>query len=125
MAMDGERVHGKVLCWAARIAGTALSLLAGGYFVYHEVDLGSGPLAVPIAVWFLALTAAPSLAAWWWHRVGGAFMLVVCLLYAEGASVIIDREDFLHVALPYAAVWAASGVLHLVVSRAERRRGSI
>ena len=122
--MDDERIHGKAACWAARIAGTALSLLAAGYFIYHEVDLGSGPLAVPIAVWFLALTVAPSLMAWWWHRAGGAFMLIVCLLYAEGAGAIIEEDDFLHVVLPYAAVWAASGVLHLIVSRMEGRRGS-
>lgn len=122
--MDDKRLHGKPACWAARIAGTGLSLLAAGYFIYHEVDLGSGPLAVPIAVWFLALTVAPSVMAWWWHRAGGAFMLIVCLLYAEGAGAIIEGDDFLHVVLPYAAVWAASGVLHLIVSRMEGRRGS-
>lgn len=121
--MGVEKVHGKPLCWAARVSGAALSLLAGGYFVFHEIDLRSGPLAIPIAAWFLGLTVAPSLIAWWWHRVGGAFMLIVCLLYVEGASVIIDREDFLRVVLPYGAVWAASGVLHLVVSWMEARRG--
>lgn len=120
-AIVDERKHGKVLCWAARISGTGLSTLAGGYFVYSEIDPGSSPLAVPVAIWFFSLTVAPSLLAWKWHRAGGAFMLVVCLLYADAASVIIDGEDFLRVVLPYALVWALSGVLHLVVSRMERR----
>ena len=120
----GERVHWKALCWTARISGIALSLVAAVCFIYYKVELDSGPLAVPIAIWFLGLTVAPALVAWWWHRVGGAFMLIVCLLYAEGASVIINEDDFLHVVLPYAFVWAASGVLHLVVSRLEGRRAS-
>lgn len=118
----GERVHGKALCWTARISGIALSLVAAVCFIYYKVELDSGPLAVPIAMWFLGLTVAPALAACWWHRAGGAFMLIVCLLYAEGASVIVEEEVFFRVALPYAVVWAASGVLHLVVPRLEGRR---
>ncbi len=121
--MDGKQNHGKALCWIARISATALSLLAGGYFIYHQVDLKSGPLAVPIALWFLALTVAPSLLAWWWHRAGGVFLLVVCLLYADAASVIIDGDDFRRVVLPYSVVWAASGGLHLIVWWTEARRG--
>ncbi len=115
-------MHGKALCWAARISGTALSLLAAGYFIYHEIDLGSGPLAVPAAIWFLAFTVTPSMLAWWWHRVGGVFMLVVCLLYADSASVIIGGDDFYGVVLPYAIAWAIAGVLHLIVWRVEGRR---
>lgn len=116
-----ERTHGKALCWAARISGTVLSVLAGGYLAYYEIDLSSSPLAVPVAIWFFALTVAPSLLAWKWHRAGGAFMLVVCLLYADAASVIMEGDDFLRVALPYALAWAASGIAHLVVSRTEGR----
>lgn len=134
-AMDDEKIgevdsedsphstHGKALCWVARITGIALSLLAAVYFLYHEVDLGSGWLAVPIAMWLLALSVAPSLLAWWSHRVGGAFIIIVCLLYAEGAYAIVDRADFDHVVLPFSALWATTGMLHLAVSWMEGGSG--
>ena len=125
--MDEEMLksaHGRPLCWTARIAGTVLSVVASAYFVYHEVDFGSGLLTTAIVMWLFVLSVTPSLLAWWWHRSGGAFVLIVCLLYAEGAYAIIDREDFLHVVLPFSVLWAASGVLHLIVSLIEKKRSA-
>jgi hypothetical protein len=47
-------------------------------------------------------------------------VLAVCIAYTEGAYDLADKAAFLHVVLPFSAVWIASGILHLVVSWKER-----
>jgi hypothetical protein len=113
-------VHGSVLCWTARIASTVLSLLAVSYVLSTRVKYDSAWDTIPSAICVFVLSVAPSLVAWWSHRFGGAFVLIVCIAYTEGASRLADRADFVHVVLPFSAVWIASGILHLVVSWKER-----
>jgi len=113
-------VHGSVLCWTARIASTVLSLLAVSYVLFARAEFSSAWGTIPSAVCAFVLSVAPSLIAWWSHRIGGAFVLVVCVAYTEGASRLADRAAFIHIVLPFSAVWIASGILHLVVSWKER-----
>lgn len=108
-------LHGSAICWAARIAGTLFSLSAAVYVLAAEARYDSHWMVVPAAVCVLALSIAPSLVAWRSHRVGGAFLVVVCLAYTELAHEVLDRTTFFHLVLPFAAAWAASGILHLVL----------
>jgi hypothetical protein len=113
-------VHGSVLCWTARIATTALSLLAVLYVLCTRAEYASVLATIPSAVCVFVLSLAPSLMAWWSHRIGGAFVLVICLLYTEGAYDLADKAAFVHIVLPFSAVWASTAILHLVVSWKER-----
>ena len=123
-ACDDNRrgpAHGDALCWTARIAGTLFSLTAGTYILATESDYSSSWMVIPAAACVLALTIAPSLLAWRAHRVGGAFLLIVCLACTELAHEVLDGTTFSHQILPFVAAWAVSGVLHLAVSWKEGR----
>lgn len=113
-------VHGSTLCWTARIAGTLLSLFAVTYVLFTRAEYDSAWSVIPAAVCVFALSTTPSLVAWWSHRVGGAFVLIVCIAYTELASRIVEGASFVHLVLPLSAVWAATGILHLVLSWKER-----
>jgi hypothetical protein len=65
---------------------------------------------------------APSLLAWRAHRVGGAFLLIVCLACTELAHEVLDQTTFWRQVLPFSAAWAVTGVLHLVLSWRETRK---
>ena len=114
-------VHGSVLCWTARIASTALSLLAVSYLLFTQTEFWSTPIKVAAAICVFMVSVAPSLVACWSHRFGGAFVLIVCIAYTVGASRVADEAAFVHVAIPFSAVWFASGILHLIVSWKEER----
>jgi hypothetical protein len=119
---DRASVHGSTLCWIARIAGTLLSLLAVTYVLLTRAKYDSAWSIIPAAVCMFALSITPSLVAWWSHRIGGAFVLIVCIAYTELASRIVEGASFVHLVLPFSAVWAAIGILHLVLSLKERTK---
>ena len=119
---DRASVHGNTLCWTARIAGTLLSLFAVTYVLSTRAKYDSAWSVIPAAVCVFALSITPSLVAWWSHRIGGAFVLIVCIAYTELASGIVEGASFVHLVLPFSAVWAASGILHLVLSWKERTK---
>jgi hypothetical protein len=117
---DRTSRHGTTLCWTARIGGTLLSLCAATYVLFTRAEYESAWSVIAAAVCVFALSMAPSLVAWWSHRVGGAFVLIVCIAYTELASRIVEGASFVHLVLPLSAVWAATGILHLVLSWKER-----
>jgi hypothetical protein len=118
-------VHGSVLCWTARIASTVLSLLAVSYLLFARTEFSSAWVTIASAICVFIVSVAPSLVAWWSHRLGGAFVLIVCIAYTVGASRVADEAAFVHVAIPFSAVWIASGILHLIVSWKEERNRQI
>ena len=113
-------VHGSVLCWTARIASTVLSLIAVLYILSRAI-WDSGWVVVPAAILVFVVSITPSMVAWWSHRIGGAFVLIICLLYTGTADVLAGEAAFVHIVLPFSVVWIASGILHLVVSWKERK----
>ena len=113
-------VHGSVLCWTARIASTVLSLIAVSYILSRAI-WDSGWVVVPAAILVFVVSITPSMVAWWSHRIGGAFVLIICLLYTGTADVLAGEAAFVHIVLPFSVVWIASGILHLVVSWKERK----
>ena len=122
---SGASVHGSVLCWTARIASTILSLIAVSYVLFAKTEFWSAWVTTAAAISVLMLSIAPSLVAWWSHRLGGAFVLILCVAYTAGASRVADEAAFLHVAIPFSAVWIASGILHLIVWWKEARNRQI
>ena len=113
-------VHGSVLCWTARIATTLLSLVAVSYVLSARAIWYSAWVTVPAATCVFVVSLIPSVVAWGSHRIGGAFVLVICLLYTEVAYDLADKAAFIHIVLPFSAIWVTSGILHLVVSCKER-----
>ena len=119
-------VHGTALCWTARISSSGLSVFAVAYLLSHEAEY---PVhwwySVPVAVWVSTFTIAPSLIAWWPHRFGGASVLVTCLVYTVIAYELASRAAFFHAVVPFSSIWAASCILHLIVSWKEERSSQI
>ena len=120
---DRASVHGSALCWASRIAGMLPSLFAVTYVLFARAKYDFAWSAIPAAVCVFALSITPSLVAWWSHRIGGAFVLIVCIAYTVLASRIVEGASFVQLVLPFSAVWAASGILHFVLSWKERTKG--
>lgn len=119
---DRASAHGDYLCWTARIASTLLSLFAVTYVLFTRVKYDSAWTTIPAAVCVFALSITPPIVAWWSHRFGGALAIVVCVAYVEYASRLANRSTFVHVLLPFLAVWTAAVILHLVLSWKERAK---
>ena len=115
-------VHGRALCWAARIACTGLNLFAAAYLLSHWATYDQGLWSILSAICLFVLSVVPALIAWRSHLVGGVFALIISFLYTEVAYSQVDRNIFVHTIFPFSAVWLASGILHLAVWWRERSK---
>lgn len=118
---DPPPAHGGALCWTARIAGTLLSASAVAILLAGKARYDSAWPTVPAALCVVVLTVCPSVAAWWSHRTGGAFCLVVCLAYALLAYEVVEEADRPWAVVLFLVVWVAAAALHLVSSWREPR----
>lgn len=113
-------VHGKALCWAARI----VSLIPGiGATAYVSIDTaiwaakyGSGGDIFQTATLCFALLVLPGLIAWCWHLAGSVLLAVPALMLVFVAFTgEIDRSYAFCCMLPLGLAFFAGAFMHLMV----------
>jgi len=114
-----ESVHGKALCWAARIVSLVVAIPCVLWMFYLLWELTTtyvnDPTPQLLPIWLIPLVLA--LVAWRWHVVGGtlqgAFAILVLVVGINSRTEEGPNHDFLFLT-PIGAALLIGGMLHIM-----------
>jgi hypothetical protein len=126
-AQSGHRVHGRALCWAARIIPLAIGFWIAAWVMIAYIDVllphdYEVEMLDPLAglIWLVPLVLAAI--AWRWHLIGGISIVVAtaAFFFYFVSRPPYEAYSFYIMYFPWALVFLGGGVLNLIAWARER-----